>query len=144
MGDLQCRYSAQRHEHGRSAVGFGDLIMIEAFCHVSVLPEETVAGLLTDPDGVYVDCTLGGGGHAVRLAARLSAGGRIIGIDQDAAAIAAASERLADTICRVDIVRDNFRHLASILNALEIKEALLRSEERRVGKECRSRWSPYH
>lgn len=97
--------------------------MIEAFCHVSVLPEETVAGLLTDPDGVYVDCTLGGGGHAVRLAARLSAGGRIIGIDQDAAAIAAASARLADTICRVDIVRDNFRHLASILNALEIREA---------------------
>lgn len=97
--------------------------MTEAFCHVSVLPEETVAGLLTDPDGVYVDCTLGGGGHASRLAARLSAAGRIIGIDQDAAAVAAASERLADTLCRINIVRDNFRHLASILDALEITEA---------------------
>ena len=97
--------------------------MTEAFCHVSVLPEETVAGLLTDPDGVYVDCTLGGGGHASRLAARLSAAGRIIGIDQDAAAVAAASERLAGTLCRINIVRDNFRHLASILDALEITEA---------------------
>ena len=91
-----------------------------AFHHVSVLPEEAVAGLFTDPDGVYVDCTLGGGGHAAQLAARLSAAGRLVGIDQDAAAIAAASERLAFAPCRVDIVRDNFRRLEDILRALAI------------------------
>ena len=88
------------------------------FHHVSVMPEETVGGLLTTRDGVYVDCTLGGAGHALRIASELSSGGWLIGIDQDAAAIAAAEERLGAVSCRVSIVHDNFRNLDSILERL--------------------------
>ena len=61
------------------------------FHHISVMPEATIGGLLTTRDGVYVDCTLGGAGHALRIASELSPEGWLIGIDQDAAAIAAAS-----------------------------------------------------
>ena len=87
------------------------------FHHVSVLPEETIAALSIRPDGIYVDCTLGGAGHAGRITARLSPAGRLIGIDQDAAAIAAAKERLASAVCSVTLVHDNFRHLTEILRA---------------------------
>ena len=87
------------------------------FHHVSVLPEEAVAALNVVPDGIYVDATLGGAGHAQRIAAQLSAHGRLIGIDQDETAIAAAHERLADVLCQVSLVRDNFRNLAAILAA---------------------------
>mgnify|MGYP003247078437 CR=1 FL=1 len=58
-----------------------------AFKHTSVLLEETVDGLKVKPDGIYVDATLGGGGHAYEVASRLSDKGRFIGIDQDADAI---------------------------------------------------------
>ncbi|MFC2369444.1 MAG: 16S rRNA (cytosine(1402)-N(4))-methyltransferase, partial [Selenomonas noxia] len=87
------------------------------FHHVSVLPEETLNALNITPNGIYVDCTLGGAGHAGRIAARLSPEGRLIGIDQDEAAIAAAQERLADAACQVTLVRDNFRNLSAILAA---------------------------
>ena len=85
------------------------------FHHVSVLPEETLAALRIRPDGIYVDCTLGGAGHAGRIAVHLSSKGRLIGIDQDDLAIAAAQERLADTACQVTLVHDNFRNLRAIL-----------------------------
>ena len=85
------------------------------FHHVSVLPEETLAALCIRPDGIYVDCTLGGAGHAGRIAEQLSPKGRLIGIDQDELAIAAAQERLAGAKCRVTLVRDNFRNLGAIL-----------------------------
>lgn len=85
------------------------------FHHVSVLPEETLAALRIRPDGIYVDCTLGGAGHAARIAAHLSSKGRLIGIDQDDLAIAAAQERLADAACQVTLVHDNFRNLRAIL-----------------------------
>lgn len=85
------------------------------FHHVSVLPEESIEALAVCPGGIYVDCTLGGAGHAGQIAARLSPKGRLIGIDQDAIAIAAARERLADAACQVTLVRDNFRNLAAIL-----------------------------
>ena len=85
------------------------------FHHISVLPTETIAALSVRPDGTYVDCTLGGAGHAGRIARQLSAQGRLIGIDQDEIAIAAAEERLADAVCQVTLVRDNFRNLAAIL-----------------------------
>ena len=85
------------------------------FHHVSVLPEETLAALRIRPDGIYVDCTLGGAGHAGRIAAHLSSKGRLIGIDQDDLAIAAAQERLADAACQVTLVHDNFRNLRAIL-----------------------------
>jgi len=87
------------------------------FHHVSVLPAETIAALAVVPDGTYVDCTLGGAGHAGRIAARLSPAGRLIGIDQDETAIAAAQERLASAACQVSLVRDNFRNLTEILAA---------------------------
>ena len=85
------------------------------FHHVSVLPEETLAALRIRPDGIYVDCTLGGAGHAGRIAAHLSSKGRLIGIDQDDLAIAAAQERLAAVKCGVTLVHDNFRNLPAIL-----------------------------
>lgn len=93
------------------------------FHHVSVMLEETVKGLVTDPAGTYVDCTLGGAGHSSRIAELLEPEGRILGIDQDAAAIAAAGERLKSARCHVDIVHDNFRHLEDILKAKDIVEA---------------------
>ena len=85
------------------------------FHHVSVLLEETVAGVARNPDGIYVDCTLGGGGHSERIAQSLSECGRIIGIDQDAAAIAAATERLRGARCRIDVVHSNFSQLEQVL-----------------------------
>ena len=85
------------------------------FHHVSVMLEETVQGLVTDPDGTYVDCTLGGGGHSHRITELLSDKGRLIGIDQDEAAIKASAARLADAKCRVNIVHSNFRHLGKVL-----------------------------
>ena len=87
------------------------------FHHVSVMPEETIRGLLTDRSGIYVDCTLGGAGHSGRIAEQLTENGRIIGIDQDAEAIEAAGKHLAGSRCRVDIVHDNFRNLDAILEA---------------------------
>lgn len=85
------------------------------FHHVSVLPEETLAALHIRPDGIYVDCTLGGAGHAGRIAAQLSPAGHLIGIDQDEVAIDAAQERLAAVKCGVTLVHDNFRNLRAIL-----------------------------
>ena len=90
--------------------------MSEKFHHVSVMPEETVNGLVTNLSGVYVDCTLGGAGHSKMIADRLNEAGRLIGIDQDISAIEAARERLADCRCRVDIVNSNFANLESILS----------------------------
>lgn len=94
-----------------------------AFHHLSVMPEETVQGLLTALDGTYVDCTLGGGGHAAAIAAALLPAGRIIGIDQDAAAIAAAKERLAAVSCQATVIHDNFRHLQRILEGQGVMAA---------------------
>ena len=93
------------------------------FHHVSVMPAETLEALCVQPDGTYVDCTLGGAGHAGRIAAKLSAAGRLIGIDQDAAAIQAAQERLADASCQISLVHDNFRHLKDILAAQHVPAA---------------------
>ena len=77
------------------------------FKHKSVLLEETVNGLNIKPDGIYVDGTLGGGGHAYEVCKQLSNKGRFIGIDQDEAAIEAASARLSDFGERVTIVIDD-------------------------------------
>ena len=81
------------------------------FHHISVMPQETVSGLVTNRDGIYVDCTLGGAGHSHLIADMLSEKGRLIGIDQDESAIAAATERLQDCHCQVSIVQNNFRIL---------------------------------
>lgn len=78
------------------------------FRHKSVLLEETIENLNIKPDGIYVDGTLGGAGHAYEVAKRLTEGGRLIGIDQDADAIAAASQKLEPLKNRVTIVRNNY------------------------------------
>ncbi len=92
------------------------------FAHVSVLLKECIDWLVTDPDGIYVDCTLGGAGHSSAIVAHLSDQGRLIGIDQDDDALAAAKERLKNAQCRVDIVRSNFKELKEVLHRLGIEK----------------------
>ena len=90
------------------------------FKHNSVLLNETIDGLNIKPDGIYVDGTLGGGGHAYEVCRRLGEKGSIIGIDQDAAAIEAASARLKDFGEKVTIVRSNYCDMKSKLHELGI------------------------
>lgn len=90
------------------------------FEHKSVLLEETVNGLNIKPDGIYVDGTLGGGGHAYEVCKYLNNKGRFIGIDQDEAAIEAAGSRLIDFGERVTIVRSNYCDMKSKLQELGI------------------------
>ena len=90
------------------------------FKHRSVLLEETVNGLNIRPDGIYVDGTLGGGGHAYEICRRLGDKGSIVGIDQDEAAIEAAGIRLKDFGEKVTIVRSNYRDMKSQLQKLGI------------------------
>lgn len=90
------------------------------FYHVSVLLEECIQGLNIKPDGIYVDGTLGGAGHSSHIAARLTTG-RLIGIDRDEVALAAAAERLAPYQDRVTLVHSNFCEIASVLAELGIE-----------------------
>ena len=90
------------------------------FKHKSVLLNETIDGLNIKPDGIYVDGTLGGGGHAYEVCRRLGEKGSIVGIDQDAAAIEAASARLKDFREKVTIVRSNYCDMKSKLHELGI------------------------
>lgn len=91
-----------------------------AFSHTSVLLEETIEGLKIKPQGTYVDGTLGGGGHSCEIAKRLENGGRLIGIDQDEAAIIAAGERLKEFEDKVTIVRSNYRNTKAVLSEMGI------------------------
>lgn len=91
-----------------------------AFKHTSVLLEETVDGLAIKPDGIYVDATLGGGGHAYEVCKRLNSKGSFIGIDQDAAAIEAAGARLLDFGERVTIIRSNYCDMKPRLHEIGI------------------------
>ena len=90
------------------------------FKHKSVLLDETIANLNIRPDGIYVDGTLGGGGHSLEIAKRLTVG-RLIGIDQDADAIAAATRRLEEQIEKVTIVRSNYCNMKDELARLGVK-----------------------
>ena len=92
------------------------------FKHKSVLLEETIDGLNIKPEGIYVDGTLGGAGHASEVCRRLSAKGRFIGIDQDQDAIVAASDRLAAYEDRVTIIRSNYCYMANELHSLGIQK----------------------
>lgn len=91
------------------------------FHHTSVLLEESVDALITNEAGVYIDCTLGGAGHSTAIAARLSAKGHLISIDQDPVAITTGRDRLKQAACAVTVVHDNFRNLDAILNSLDIE-----------------------
>lgn len=87
---------------------------------MSVLLQETVDNLITKTDGIYVDGTLGGGGHSFEICSRLTGGGRLIGIDQDADAIAAATKRLELYKGRVTILRSNYRDIKNQLASVGI------------------------
>lgn len=91
-----------------------------AFKHKSVLLDETIEGLNIKPDGIYVDGTLGGGGHAYEVCRRLNNKGSFIGIDQDAAAIEAAGTRLSDFGERVTIIRSNYCDMKPRLHEIGI------------------------
>ncbi|MEX2104901.1 MAG: 16S rRNA (cytosine(1402)-N(4))-methyltransferase RsmH [Bacilli bacterium] len=90
------------------------------FHHITVLKEETVAGLLVKPNGIYVDCTLGGAGHSEAICSQLGKDGLLIGIDQDAHALQAAEKRLASFNTNVKFVKSNFSHLKEVLTSLNI------------------------
>lgn len=92
------------------------------FHHVSVMLNETIDYLNIKEDGVYVDCTLGGAGHALYLLNQLNDKGRLIAIDQDLTAIENAKEVLKEHLHKVTFVHNNFRELTNILNELEIEK----------------------
>ncbi len=89
--------------------------------HISVLLDECIENLNIDPTGIYVDGTLGLGGHSLEIAKRLTTG-RLIGIDRDETAIERSAERLADYRERITLVHGNFRELGSILDSLGIEK----------------------
>lgn len=93
-----------------------------AFKHISVLLNETVDGLNIKPDGIYVDATLGGGGHAYEVCSKLNEQGRFIGIDQDAAAIEAAGKRLEKFGDMVTIIRSNYCDIKARLNDIGVEK----------------------
>lgn len=90
------------------------------FQHKSVLLQECIDALNIRPDGVYLDGTLGGAGHSSQIARRLTEGGRLIGVDRDRTALAAAKERLAPYADRVTLVHSNFAEIDAILDSLGI------------------------
>ncbi|HEX7056044.1 MAG TPA: 16S rRNA (cytosine(1402)-N(4))-methyltransferase RsmH [Bacilli bacterium] len=85
------------------------------FHHITVLQNEAVEGLRVEPDGIYVDCTLGGAGHSLAIAARLADGGKLYAIDQDETAILNAQTALAPFRDKVVLIKDNFRNLQAAL-----------------------------
>src|SRR5690625_1293737 len=85
------------------------------FDHVTVLKDEMVQGLNVQPNGTYVDCTVGGGGHALTILKQLNPSGRLIAFDQDENALVAAKKRLNQYSDQITFVHDNFRHLKAQL-----------------------------
>ena len=92
------------------------------FKHTSVLLEETIDNLCIRPDGIYVDGTLGGGGHSYQIASRLNERGRLIGIDQDGDAIEAAGKRLEPFADRITLIRNNYCNAREVLKQLGIEK----------------------
>lgn len=93
-----------------------------AFSHYSVLLKETIENLNIKEDGIYVDGTTGGGGHALQVVKSLSDKGRFFGIDQDDAAIAAATERLADYAEKVTLIRSNYCQMKEVLSEYGVEK----------------------
>ncbi|MDK8191663.1 16S rRNA (cytosine(1402)-N(4))-methyltransferase RsmH [Paenibacillus sp. UMB7766-LJ446] len=90
------------------------------FHHITVLKEEATEGLNIKQDGIYVDCTLGGGGHSSVIASKLGPGGRLIALDQDDWALDNAREKLAPYGEQITLVKTNFRDLEQVLKDLEV------------------------
>ncbi len=93
---------------------------MDEFKHTSVLLDEVIENLNIRPDGIYVDGTLGGAGHSYVICTKLSNKGRLIGIDQDSAAISAATRRLAPFADKVTIVRSNYADIGNVMQKLDI------------------------
>lgn len=91
------------------------------FEHYSVLKEEAIHGLNIKPDGIYVDCTVGGGGHAEQIAERLNKNGLLVAFDQDLDALAAAEKRLEAYADRTVFIHSNYRHLEAELKKHDIQ-----------------------
>lgn len=89
--------------------------MNQLFNHISVLRDETITGLDIKPDGIYVDCTVGGGGHSLEIVSRLHKGGSLIAFDQDLDALQAAKKRLEKYADQIIFIHANFRHLEESL-----------------------------
>lgn len=99
------------------------LVRLMEFKHTSILLHESVDFLITDKNGIYVDCTMGGAGHSSAFAAQLEAGGMLIGIDQDDDAIAAGSERLLNRFaCKTVVAKSNFESFAQVLDSMGIEK----------------------
>ena len=92
------------------------------FEHTSVLLKETIENLRIKPNGIYVDGTLGGGGHSYEIASALGDKGRLIGIDQDEAAIEAASRRLKPYQDKVTLIRDNYCNMRQVLKLAGVEK----------------------
>ena len=95
------------------------------FAHVPVMLHEAVDGLNIKPDGNYLDCTTGGGGHSYEIASRLGEGGHLFCFDRDPEAIAAASKRLAPFADRITFVNRNFREAADALDGIGIDGVII-------------------
>jgi len=89
------------------------------FVHIPVLRNECIEGLAINPDGIYVDCTAGGGGHSSAIAENLSEKGRLIALDRDPDAVKAASERLS-AYKNAEVIHRNYSELRNVLDELEI------------------------
>lgn len=100
---------------------FKEAVFME-FNHKSVLLDEVIEGLAIKPDGIYVDGTLGGAGHGSQVCMRLGEQGRFVGIDQDADAIAASTQRLKPYGDKVQIVRSNYADMVNVLYELGIQK----------------------
>lgn len=99
------------------------MVLAMEFKHTSILLAESVEFLITDKNGIYVDCTMGGAGHSSAFAAQLEAGGLLIGIDQDDDAIAAGSERLLNKFtCKTAVAKSNFENFSQVLDSMGIGE----------------------
>lgn len=94
----------------------------EEFSHYSVMKQEAIDALQIRPDGIYVDGTAGGGGHSIAIAEKLTAGGHLIALDQDADAIAAVTRRTAAYADRVTVVKTNFSEVSAVLDMLSVPQ----------------------
>ncbi|WP_174613154.1 16S rRNA (cytosine(1402)-N(4))-methyltransferase RsmH [Virgibacillus ihumii] len=92
------------------------------FDHYSVLKEETLKGLAVNPNGTYVDCTVGGGGHSEQIASQLDKNGRLFAFDQDSEAMEAAKKRLQPYSGHITFIHSNFRNLEAALSRFEIEK----------------------
>ena len=92
------------------------------FKHITVLRREMISAILTDKNGVYADCTLGGAGHLSLLSEKVENGALLIGIDQDLDALKAAELRMKDCTCNLNFVHSNFSNIKNILSEKKLNQ----------------------